>query len=86
MTDENKAEDLKRYGKVFRILSCQPLDKRSIKEIGKEYPKAEVTARNIPLTSDALRKKLGCASGGEVHIFGLKSDSSGALLLVGQRI
>lgn len=86
LTDENKAENLKRYGKVFRILSCQPLDKRSIKEIGKEYPKAEVTARNIPLTSDALRKKLGCASGGEVHIFGLKSDSSGALLLVGQRI
>ena len=86
LEDEDKAEELKKYGKVFRILSCQPLDKRSIKEVGKEYPKAEVTARNIPLTSDALRKKLGCASGGEVHIFGLKSDSSGVLLLVGQRI
>lgn len=84
-SDMEKAELLKDYGKVFKVLSCHPLDKRSIKEIGKAYPKAEVTARNIPMTSDALRKKLGCASGGEVHIFGLKSDVQGNLLLVCQR-
>ena len=86
VTDEDKAEDLKKYGKVFKILSCQPLDKRSIKEVGKAYPKAEVTARNIPLTSDALRKKLGCASGGDVHVFGLKSDAEGSLLMTCRRI
>lgn len=85
-SDPEKAEKLKSFGKVFRILSCQSLDKRSIKEVGRNYPKAEVTARNIPMTSDALRKKLGCASGGEVHIFGLKSDTSGTLLIIGQRI
>ncbi|MBR5300131.1 MAG: hypothetical protein IKU36_07770 [Bacteroidales bacterium] len=85
-SEDEKAEDLKKYGKVFRILSCQPLDKRSIKEIGKSYHKAEVTARNIPLTSDALRKKLGCSSGGEVHVFGLKSDKEGNLLMVCRRI
>ena len=85
-SDQEKAQSLKSYGKVFEVVSCMPLDKRSIKEIGKAYPKAEVTARNIPLTSDALRKKLGCASGGDFHIFGLKSDISGALLLVCHRI
>jgi hypothetical protein len=86
VTDEGKAEELKKYGKVFKILSCQPLDKRSMKEVGKAYPKAEVTARNIPLTSDALRKKLGCASGGDVHVFGLKSDAEGSLLMTCRRI
>ena len=85
-TDPEKAESLKDYGKVFRVISCVPLDKRSIREAGKAYPKAEVTARNIPLTSDALRKKIGCSSGGEVHIFGLRSDSAGALLLICKRI
>ena len=85
-SDESKAEELKRYGKSFKVLSCHPLDKRSIKEVGKSYPKAEVTARNIPLTSDALRKKLGCTSGGDVHVFGLKSDAQGALLMVCRRI
>ena len=85
-SDTSKADALKGYGKVFKILSCSSLDKRSIKEAGRNYPKAEVTARNIPLTSDALRKKLGCDSGGEVHIFGLRSDIKGPLLIIGQRI
>jgi 16S rRNA G966 N2-methylase RsmD len=84
--DPSKAEALKAYGKVFRIMSCSPLDKRSIKEAGKNHPKAEVTARNIPLTSDELRKKIGCASGGETHIFGLRSDVSGPLLMICERI
>lgn len=85
-SDPAKTEALKGYGKVFRILGSSALDKRSIKEAGKNHPKAEVSARNIPMTSDALRKKLGCASGGEVHIFGLKSDLNGNLLMVCNRI
>ena len=85
-SDPAKTESLKRYCKVFRILDCLPLDKRSIKETGRSYPKAEVTARNIPMTSDALRKKIGCSSGGEVHIFGLRSDVKGSVLLIGKRV
>ena len=84
-SDPDKASALKHLGKVFEIISCQPLDKRSIKAVGKEYPHAEVTARNIPMESDALRKKLGVTSGDDAHIFGLKSDKSGNLLLVTKR-
>lgn len=84
--DLEKAVLLKNFGKVFKILSCSPLDKRSIKETGKTHPKAEVTARNLPMTSDALRKKIGCSSGGDVHIFGLRSDISGNLLITCRRI
>ena len=87
MTDNpEKAEELKRYGKVFRIVECLPLDKRNIKEIGKRYPKAEVTARNIPMDTDTLRKKLGVTSGDDAHIFGLKSDTEGNLLIIAERI
>ena len=81
-----QAETLRQYGKVFRILECHPLDKRSIKEIGKKYPKAEVTARNIPIDTDNLRKKLGITSGDDAHIFGLKSDAEGNLLIAAKRI
>lgn len=69
------------FGKWFRILEVVPLDKRSIRDIGRRYPRASVTARNIPLTSDALRKKLGVADGGSVHIFGAKAASSNQLLV-----
>ena len=87
MTDDlQKAEQLKQFGKVFRIMSIQSLDKRSIKGAGQMWPKAEVTARNIPMDTDMLRKKLGVTSGDDAHIFGLKSDKSGNLLIVCQRI
>ena len=72
------------HGKVFRIMRLEPLDKRSIKAFGKDFPKAEVTARNIPMDTDTLRKKLGVASGDDAHIFGLKSDHHGNLLIAGK--
>lgn len=84
-SDPDKASALRQLGKVFEVISCQPLDKRSIKSVGKDYPHAEVTARNIPMESDTLRKKLGVTSGDDAHIFGLKSDKSGNLLLVTKR-
>jgi hypothetical protein len=87
LTDSaEKAESLKEFGKVFMIKEALPLDKRSIKEVGKKYPKAEVSARNIPMDTDSLRKKLGVTSGDDAHIFGLKSDSDGNLLFVTQRV
>lgn len=83
---EEVPEALRPFGKTFRILEAAPLDKRSIKSFGQKYPQAEVTARNIPLTSDQLRAKLGVRSGGDVHIFGLHSDALHSnLLLVAHR-
>lgn len=79
--EESTIGQLIHHGKIFRILDAAPLDKRSIKAFGKDYPKAEVTARNIPMDTDTLRKKLGVSSGDEIHIFGLKSDMQGSLLL-----
>ena len=87
LTDSaEKAEELRRFGKIFQIGKVLPLDKRNIKSVGKEYPKAEVTARNIPMDTETLRKKLGVTSGDDAHIFGLKSDNAGNLLFVVSRI
>ena len=80
--EEAKADQLKSYGKVYKIISSAPLDKRSIKAAGKEYPHAEVTARNIPMDTETLRKKLGVTSGDDAHIFGLKVDNLGNVLLI----
>ncbi len=85
-TGEDIPAELRPFGKTFKILEMMPLDKRAIKIIGQKYPQADVTARNIPLTSDQLRAKLGVRSGGDVHIFGLHSDALHSnLLLVVQR-
>ena len=81
-----KDNSLSSLGKTYRIISHSPLDKRSIKSAGASYPKSEVTARNIPMDTETLRKKLGITSGDDAHIFGLKSDSAGNLLFVTKRV
>lgn len=85
--------ELKKIGKVYSIIRCEPLDKRTIKAAGEEFPYADVTARNIPMDTDTLRKKLGQkhtrntsrTSEHPVHIFALKSDTEGNLLLITRR-
>lgn len=71
--------DPKNFGKVYEIIGWEHLDKRAIKAFASKYPSAEVTARNIPMTSDELRRKLKCQSGGDVHIFGLRLDFTAAV-------
>lgn len=85
VSDQDSLAAIWKMGKVFSILRCESLDKRSIKQIAAEYPKAEVTARNLPMDTDTLRKKLGTRSSDHFHIFGLKSDSAGNLLLITSR-
>ena len=82
---EIKAEELKQYGKVYSIVEYSHLDKRSIREFGRKYPKSEVTARNIRMDTETLRKKTGVTSGDDAHIFGLKSDAEGSLLIAAKR-
>ncbi|MBP5374638.1 MAG: hypothetical protein J6Y31_07000 [Bacteroidales bacterium] len=71
---------LEPFGKVYRILDVKPLDKRGIREMGKAFPKADVTARNLPLTSAALQKKLGCNRAAPYPLFGVLSDSGPILI------
>ena len=84
--DESRLEDLKKLGKTYIIIRSEPLDKRTLKAAGKDFPKSEVTARNIPMDTETLRKKIGATSGDDAHIFGLRSDSEGNLLLCTKRV
>lgn len=68
--DGSTASELASYGKVFRILETFPVNGRNIREAGRKYPHAEVTARNIRMSSEQLRSKLGVLPGDRIHIFG----------------
>ena len=87
-TGEAVPEGLEPFGKWFEVVEVLPLNNRTMKEAGKRWPQAEVTARNVPMTSDLLRKKLGCASGGDIHLFGVRVDGgsdSGNYLIVSKK-
>lgn len=62
------------FGKTFKIIGLAPFCKQGIRDFSAKYPRAEVSARNLPLTSEELRRKLKVQSGGDIHIFGIHID------------
>lgn len=66
---------LESFGKLFMIKEVYPLNNKTLKEVGRKYQNAEVTARNLPMDTALFRKKLGVSSGNGIHIFGLKMET-----------
>lgn len=56
-------------GRTFRIVEMYGFDKVNLKSLRKRYPKANLSIRNFPSTTDALRKKLKIKEGGNYYIF-----------------
>lgn len=77
-------------GKWFSIREVHQFDGRTIKAVGHDFPRCEVTARNIPMSSEELKKKMGVTSGGSTHIFAFSADFAKAgsrrLILVTEKI
>jgi len=80
--------ELRLLGKRYRICAVLPFDKTGIREAATRWPKADVTARNLPLDSEGLRKRLGIKTGGAIHLFGFRADfrngTSGKYLLAAE--
>ncbi len=72
---EQRIAPLMDFGKVYHVKEILPLDKASMKDIGRRYPHSEVTAKNIPMSSDGLRTRLKVRSGDDAHIFGARIET-----------
>ena len=62
-------------GKLYRIREIHPFSGKTVKAVGKAWPRADVTAKDLSLSSDELRKRLGVVSDAAVHIFGCRIAS-----------
>jgi hypothetical protein len=56
-------------GRTFVVEEVLPFSAALCKKIVKTYPKANITARNFPLTVEALRKKTKIQDGGDIYLF-----------------
>lgn len=74
------------FFKRYTILEALPLNKAGIRQIAEKFPSADVTARNIPISSDKLREKIygkkPARGGTQQHIFGVDTDACGKVLIV----
>ena len=69
-------------GKLFVVEEVIPFNKKSLKEVASRYPKADLTARNFPLDTNALKKLSGIKDGGDKHIFAITVFNGEKMLAV----
>ena len=81
VTGGTPGESLLPFFKLFEILEVLPLGKAEIAAAGRKYPRAEVSARGIPMSSEELRSRLGAKTGSDIHIFGCTACASRLLLV-----
>ncbi len=73
-------------GRYFEVLETDPLCKAALKDLAARFPGADVTARNIPMDSEELKKRLKstkkpAAQAAGIHIFGITASGEKTLLV-----
>ncbi len=56
-------------GRIFTVKEVIPFSGKVLKKLSVQYPSANITVRNFPMTTDELRKKSKIKDGGNVYIF-----------------
>ena len=69
-------------GKAYKVEEVIPFNKKSLKELAKRFPKADITARNFPLDTNALKKLSGIKDGGDRHIFATTLHNGDKVVIV----
>jgi len=77
------SEDLKSDfpGRIFTVAEQMPFASKTIKQLKKNIPQANITARNFVMTADVLRSRSGIKDGGDVYLFASSLKGAGNILI-----
>lgn len=73
-------------GRQFRVKEVIPFRSKEIKGVKKNYPKANITTRNFPLSVKDIRKKTGIKEGGGIYLFATTTSDEQLQLIVCEKI
>ena len=68
-------------GKCFVVEEVLPWSRFSQRELRRRFDRVELTALNFPMTTEALRKRLGIPDGGDRHIFATTLNNDKVLII-----
>jgi len=73
-------------GRILRVVKTLPFNKREIREVSKEWGRANVAVRNFPLSADELRRRLGVRDGGDIFLYGTTIGKNDKILVVCEKL
>lgn len=77
-------ERARAFFKTFKVVEVSGYGRQAFRETGMKYPSADVCAKNLPIRSEDLKKKMGINGSSDVHIFALGLEK--ATIIVTRRI
>lgn len=69
------------FFRCFRIVEICGFGRSVFKDVGKRYPCADVSARNVPMSSDEFKSRLGISRSGGYHIFAIRACGQKCILV-----
>lgn len=69
-------------GKTFLVEETVPFNKKALKELASRFPNADITARNFPMDTNALKKLSGIKDGGTRHIFAVTLTNGQKVIII----
>ena len=69
-------------GDCYKIERIYPFSSHTLKEVAKEYPRANVAVRNFVLSADELRKRLKIKDDNKYRLYGVTSSNDYRILIV----
>lgn len=69
-------------GKIFSVEEVIPFNKKTLKDVARRFPKADITARNFPMDTNSLKKLSGIKDGGDKHIFAVTLSNGDKILII----
>jgi len=57
-------------GKIFKIKEAMDFNNKTLHSLSKNYPKANISVRNFPISADQLRRKARIEDGGNIQLIG----------------
>lgn len=69
-------------GNCYKIERIYPFSSRIMKEVAKDYPRANVAVRNFILSADELRKRLKIKDDNKYRLYGVTVANGDRLLIV----
>ena len=68
-------------GRTFAVEAVLPWGSAARQELRRRFDRMELTALNFPMTTDALRRRLGIAEGGSHHVFATTLNNEKILII-----
>ena len=69
-------------GRKFKVVEVIDFNAKSLKTVGKQYPRINLSTRNFPLTANELQKRLKCKDGGEFYLFATTLADNRKVLII----